>query len=1091
MHFRNRIRTTTTTLCLLLSALIGMSACGEEAKPPKPKNPESSEDKIAKNLERMRRLEIENGVTKDGQIIMPGASGAQAATAVAIGNDVVGELKVKFGRLKSGHLIIDWSYLAVDSSSLLSYEDIIGVLVKGGPQTYTYVYQPYPTLSATDGSLDFEHREWTYYSATDNASGGNPPQFVSFFPGECAATTLTTRGFEVSSSIVVAVPEGRTQLEMQMILQRPMRRTRQGQQQETMTALLPTPTQDFEYYRLDFDRLPVVEGIDYTTLREETLKRLNAYQSAHVALYDTEDASIRARRMKRMSDEQIQAEADARTKAAQQVAIDLHTQIPTSVFARETLIAIEESKWISREHVQALLNDAPFLSELLKQQAAVMLQTDRFDDWMTLTTAYVEWAFDPATPRDEALRNDLAMFCAQPLKRDDPLVEQSIAYHDAVLKYASELSDEQRGNFHGAAMMAMVLSKSEDAIAQFETLWQTIPADMQQKALDFAARNVNYFFPDYRDAALSRLLPYAKGESGAALASMGIAKAKLSAWGEMDDQDLRVGLTEAVATADAIAAHLSSLGAAEQMQWALDRAEIRLFNAQASELNQVARKAMLNLKQASLTATEAYNKEEAARTAELERKIREEPGAKMEQEKVAPPLSPQAAQAAFIKAAAERAHRSYYDARGASWQTAMVDALLDAASALENPEAAALAALISGRAALDRGDFPRALKLLSNARESKAKLSAPGHELSSVDVDYLMAWLIAGEDAETQKLAENLAGAKSIQRRAYLDAYLNALTLTLRSGRGWELLNRGHDAAFEKATARLQSVLVAAEELAMAVDLNLRAADALQQVGQSDRSKKLLAAAEAQIAGANPDDAGLKALRSPVLIGRIKAAGLAREFKLEAASDLLMELAQGDVSDSLRRDLEGLSLTYAELNTDWQADKELQTPATKSGATVRITFDSGVVEALLYDDTAPNTVANFIQLIEDGWYDDTAVHGVEPHGSTSFGLYNPDFERKPAPGFTIPVEVARKAFRGRLMMERRRPTEKNLLNTEFSIVLGNGRLARDRNRDSYTVYGEITKGMDVVDRLSRDSRIEKVEVLSKRDTPYTPERVFE
>lgn len=124
---------------------------------------------------------------------------------------------------------------------------------------------------------------------------------------------------------------------------------------------------------------------------------------------------------------------------------------------------------------------------------------------------------------------------------------------------------------------------------------------------------------------------------------------------------------------------------------------------------------------------------------------------------------------------------------------------------------------------------------------------------------------------------------------------------------------------------------------------------------------------------------------------------------------------------------------------------------------VRIKTAKGDIVIALYPDTAPLTVSNFVGLIEDGYYDGIVFHrrvegfvvqGGDPLGDGTGG-----------PGYTFADELDDEYdySRGRVAMANRGP---NTNGSQFFIMLDDNPLPK-----SYSIFGEVTEGMDVVDRI--------------------------
>ena len=136
--------------------------------------------------------------------------------------------------------------------------------------------------------------------------------------------------------------------------------------------------------------------------------------------------------------------------------------------------------------------------------------------------------------------------------------------------------------------------------------------------------------------------------------------------------------------------------------------------------------------------------------------------------------------------------------------------------------------------------------------------------------------------------------------------------------------------------------------------------------------------------------------------------------------------------------------------------------------------EAGKIRLEMFDNDAPNTVANFVKLAKEGFYDGLAFHRVIPGFMAQGGCpYSREGERGLAgtggPGYTINCEInSRKHGPGALSMAH---AGKNTGGSQFFIV----HEAQPHLDGVHTVFGQ-TGDMDVVLALSNGSRINKVTV---------------
>jgi cyclophilin family peptidyl-prolyl cis-trans isomerase len=131
----------------------------------------------------------------------------------------------------------------------------------------------------------------------------------------------------------------------------------------------------------------------------------------------------------------------------------------------------------------------------------------------------------------------------------------------------------------------------------------------------------------------------------------------------------------------------------------------------------------------------------------------------------------------------------------------------------------------------------------------------------------------------------------------------------------------------------------------------------------------------------------------------------------------------------------------------------------------------GAIELELFDDDAPKTVGNFTKLAGDGFYDGLIFHRVIPDFMIQGGC--PQGTGTGGPGYTFEDEINdHKVVRGALAMANAGP---NTNGSQFFIVTTESAPWLD---DKHTVFGRVTSGQDVVDRISEADR-------DGRDRPTT------
>lgn len=133
----------------------------------------------------------------------------------------------------------------------------------------------------------------------------------------------------------------------------------------------------------------------------------------------------------------------------------------------------------------------------------------------------------------------------------------------------------------------------------------------------------------------------------------------------------------------------------------------------------------------------------------------------------------------------------------------------------------------------------------------------------------------------------------------------------------------------------------------------------------------------------------------------------------------------------------------------------------------------GVMVVEFYENDAPKTVANFIKLSKEGFYDGLTFHRVIPNFVIQGGC--PNGNGMGGPGYTIDCELDggnQYHDRGVLSMAH---AGKNTGGSQFFICHSRTQTAHlDRK---HTCFGKVVEGVDTVDAIRQGDVIEKIVVL--------------
>ena len=255
--------------------------------------------------------------------------------------------------------------------------------------------------------------------------------------------------------------------------------------------------------------------------------------------------------------------------------------------------------------------------------------------------------------------------------------------------------------------------------------------------------------------------------------------------------------------------------------------------------------------------------------------------------------------------------------------------------------------------------------------------------------------------------------------------------------------------------------------------------DVLQSALQADNPKKTLSLVQTL------DDAG-KANEELLLTGAT-AAMITSE--LDLAEKFLKAAEEAGVSaDKIA------SLQKAIDHERPKVDSEMATRAAEGKADdlprVKIETTKGTIIVELFENEAPNTVANFISLVESHFYDGTPFHRVIPQFMAQGG--DPTGTGTSGPGYTIDCECelpnARKHFLGSLSMAH---AGKDTGGSQFFLTFR----PTEHLDGRHTVFGRVIKGLDILPKITRtegpqarptQDKIISAEVIRKRDHAYEP-----
>jgi peptidyl-prolyl cis-trans isomerase B (cyclophilin B) len=137
--------------------------------------------------------------------------------------------------------------------------------------------------------------------------------------------------------------------------------------------------------------------------------------------------------------------------------------------------------------------------------------------------------------------------------------------------------------------------------------------------------------------------------------------------------------------------------------------------------------------------------------------------------------------------------------------------------------------------------------------------------------------------------------------------------------------------------------------------------------------------------------------------------------------------------------------------------------------------DYGTIEIELYPDYAPNTVANFVNLVEQGFYDGNSFHRLVPGFVLQGG--DPSGDGTGGPGYTIAGEFSINNYSRNTLSHTtgiismaRNSLSYDSAGSQFFIVLSDS--AKSSLDKQYAAFGKVIKGMDVIESIENTAEVE-------------------
>lgn len=140
--------------------------------------------------------------------------------------------------------------------------------------------------------------------------------------------------------------------------------------------------------------------------------------------------------------------------------------------------------------------------------------------------------------------------------------------------------------------------------------------------------------------------------------------------------------------------------------------------------------------------------------------------------------------------------------------------------------------------------------------------------------------------------------------------------------------------------------------------------------------------------------------------------------------------------------------------------------------TALINTEKGTMKVQFFDKDAPETVANFVKLSKDGYYDGLTFHRVIPNFVIQGGC--PDGTGAGGPGYTIKCELDgdnQYHDRGVLSMAH---AGRDTGGSQFFVCHSRDNTSHlDKN---HTCFGKVVEGLEVIDEIKQGDKITSIEI---------------
>ena len=138
--------------------------------------------------------------------------------------------------------------------------------------------------------------------------------------------------------------------------------------------------------------------------------------------------------------------------------------------------------------------------------------------------------------------------------------------------------------------------------------------------------------------------------------------------------------------------------------------------------------------------------------------------------------------------------------------------------------------------------------------------------------------------------------------------------------------------------------------------------------------------------------------------------------------------------------------------------------------------DYGTIKIELYPKYAPNTVANFVNLVEEGFYNSNTFHRLVPGFVLQGG--DPEGNGTGDPGYSIKGEFRENGYTKNTLkhttgiISMARSMSPDSAGSQFFIVLADSQMISASLDNKYAAFGKVIEGMDVIKNIEDSAEVE-------------------